>query len=1012
MKINHPITDHEILLQPNAILVSRTDLKGYITYANDAFIAISGFSREELIGSNHNIVRHPDMPEAAFESLWSTIRQGKPWTALIKNRTKSGDYYWVDANVIPVYKNGVLHEYLSARHAPSREQIRIAIQQYDQIKTSKTQFSLSGWLPKINFGKHLSIGAKIGLLGIMMILPSVMLIKLLVDEKNIDIKYTQQEIQGLEYITPLKQILIHVAEHRSLTDSYLHEVNDSSRKNIDGIRKTVADEVKAVEAVNSIYGEAFKSSDKWEEIKQGWSNLEQKSLQLVAEDNYTQHNNLIYKIRELIEDVSARSNLTLDSEPVTNYLMAIATVLEPELIDYLNDFRTTNIYNAKNGGQLQEKLRTQVAIGDQRIRNQSLKIINNLNTIYEVDENLKPALEDKQNIFSIKVIGLLNLIKREIYNANTISISPEQIAQQGTEALNSVYALDAASILLLKSGLEERKTRLENSKLSILTIVIFTIVLVSFIGYLNIRNIVKTLKEIVNIFSRIGEGEFKNVIDLHKHAELGDLLRSLHAMQVNLNVNISETREQVIKSTRVQRALDNANSCVMLADNNFQVIYMNQAVQSLFKEAETDIREQLPDFDASNISGANIDLFHRNPSHQRKFLSNLHSNFKSDIKIGPRHFHISVNPVIDSESQRIGSVIEWLDRTLEVKIEQEIADIVAAVKAGELSNRIDLSDKDGFFEKISIGINEFSDLIEHVFMDISNAMQCLAEGDLTKTIASEYQGDYLKCKNSVNDSMRKLADIVNQIKESSETIKISSQEIASDNNKLSHRAEQQASNLQETASSMNELASTVKNNSDSAQNANQLAEDACVMAENSGSIVKSAISAMTEINESNNRISYVIEVIDEIAFQTNLLALNASVEAARAGEQGRGFAIVAQEVRSLAQRSALAAQETKDLIQSSKQKVQIGSELVNETGNALTEIVTRIKKVNYIVAEIASASVQQTSGINQVNQAVSQMDDITQQNAALAEQTSETSASMSKLSSGMVKLLDFFKITQ
>ena len=209
---------------------------------------------------------------------------------------------------------------------------------------------------------------------------------------------------------------------------------------------------------------------------------------------------------------------------------------------------------------------------------------------------------------------------------------------------------------------------------------------------------------------------------------------------------------------------------------------------------------------------------------------------------------------------------------------------------------------------------------------------------------------------------------------------------------------------------MEELTSTVKNTADNAQQANQIAKNAQALAEQGGNVVDSAVRAMQEINESSTRIAEIIGVIDEIAFQTNLLALNASVEAARAGEHGRGFSVVATEVRNLAQRSATAARESKVLIQNSVQKVRSGTQFVNETGKSLDEIVSGVKKVNVIIAEIASASVQQSAGIGQVNQAVAQMDEITQQNAALAEEAAAATMSMNEQTVKMTNLLAFFQM--
>jgi methyl-accepting chemotaxis protein len=372
--------------------------------------------------------------------------------------------------------------------------------------------------------------------------------------------------------------------------------------------------------------------------------------------------------------------------------------------------------------------------------------------------------------------------------------------------------------------------------------------------------------------------------------------------------------------------------------------------------------------------------------------------------------NLVANPVIDDEGMRIGVVVEWLDRTREVRVEQEIEEIVNSVKMGQLNKRLSLADKQGFLAKLSADINELTDVIEQVFKDIESSMGSLSEGDLTNRISRDYQGEYLTCKEDINTSIDRLSEIFTQVNASARFINNASQEIASGNNNLSQRAEEQAASLEQTAASMEQLTANVKNNSENAQQANLVASNARELAEKGGRVVTEAIAAMQNINESSNRIADIIGVIDEIAFQTNLLALNASVEAARAGEQGRGFSVVATEVRNLAQRSATAARESKELIHNSVQKVRAGSEFVHQTGTALHEIVSSVKKVGDIVAAIANASIEQSSGIAQVNQAVTQMDEITQQNAALAEQVSAASLSMSDLSTNMVELMAFFKL--
>jgi methyl-accepting chemotaxis protein len=463
------------------------------------------------------------------------------------------------------------------------------------------------------------------------------------------------------------------------------------------------------------------------------------------------------------------------------------------------------------------------------------------------------------------------------------------------------------------------------------------------------------------------------------------------------------------ENIRVRRALDACTANTMVADNDLNVVYANDAVLGMLNTAESDIRKQLPNFATKEVIGSNIDIFHKNPAHQRQMLAALSNTYRTQIDVGGRKFSLIANPISNADGERIGTVVEWNDRTQEVSVEEEVDNIIEAAGKGDLTQRAEITGKTGFFKELAMGLNSLMSISENVINDNARVLAAMAQGNLDERIDAEYEGVFGQLKDDANTTGIKLTEVIGSIREAAQTVQTGSTEIAQGNTDLSQRTEEQASSLEETASSMEEMTSSVKQTSENAVHANQLASAAQDRAEKGGEVVGRAVSAMEEINTSSKKIADIIGVIDEIAFQTNLLALNAAVEAARAGEQGKGFAVVAGEVRNLAQRSAGAAKEIKDLIRDSVEKVDNGTELVNESGQTLSEIVEAVVKVSTMIKEISSASEEQASGIEQVNKAISQMDEMTQQNAALVEEASAASETMTEQATSMMNLMGFFQ---
>ncbi len=464
-------------------------------------------------------------------------------------------------------------------------------------------------------------------------------------------------------------------------------------------------------------------------------------------------------------------------------------------------------------------------------------------------------------------------------------------------------------------------------------------------------------------------------------------------------------KKEAAQNAQIKQALDKVTANVMVADAEMGISYMNESMQSMFKAAETDIRQVLPSFDASNLIGQNPDIFHQNPAHQRGLITNLAATHSTEISVGSRKFTLIANPVHNAEGERLGTVVEWGDVTAERNVESEINAVVDAAVAGDLSQRVDLNGKDGFLLNVSKGINEFAETCAQGLGDVAHMLEAMAMGDLTKRITNEYHGTFDELKRNSNEAAEKLSEALSQISIGADEVSNASTEIASGSADLSQRTEQQASSLEETAASMEEMEGAVKTNADNAKEANSRGLAARGVAENGGAVVDKAVSAMSRIEESSQKISDIIGVIDEIAFQTNLLALNAAVEAARAGDAGKGFAVVASEVKSLANQTARATEEIAQQINDMQSATDSAVSAIGNIDNVITSIRQSTVGISSAIEEQSAATneisrnVQEASnGTNQVSMKIGTVSEKAGETGAAAEEVQSAASRLDSLS--------------
>ena len=1018
MKINMPVTQHEIDLKDNLQIVSKTDLKGRITFVNHDFIEVSGYTEEELIGQSHNIVRHPDMPPEAFADLWNTVKSGKPWIGIVKNRCKNGDHYWVEAVVSPFTEHGQLAGFISVRRKASRQQIEGAMHYHRVLKEGKT-WAQAMWDKYRSFKRNFTLKARIISIFITVVVSTLFI-------GFIGIKGIEDS--NLAVHTLYEDRVMAIEQLKNVADMYAVNIVDTSHKVRNGNLSWAEGQANVEEALNQI-------DKQWKAYN--------------ANKHLPEEQKLVAEIEPLLANANAATS-TLQS------------ILRAHDEKRLASFTSTELYPAIDpvSDRISELTKLQTKISGDVFKEA------------EADFQLHFAGGIVFLVLGIMLTGLLgwllyNAVMPRIRDAVRYLICSSQgmphnaVLRTGhrdelTDVMDSYRALKARidfDNTESLAGIDRIKSALDHASIPVTVGNEFNTLI-----YMNKAGFALWEKMSAGISNRHPGFSVDKLLG-------GTLGKYIENEEDRANYTAPLTGSKIMNTKMAGLDLELTFNPV----HNEEGRYLGRMIQWNDRTAEVVAEQEVTRLVQEAVAGNLAERVDTSILPEGFILDtgkginnmldavigplNVAAQYVDDISKGniPAKITDNYNGDFNTIKNNLNTCIDAVNALV-----ADAAMLSNAAVEGRLETRADASHHQGDFRKIVEGVNETLDAVIGPLNVAAQYVDDISKGNIPAKITDHYNGDFNNIKNNLNTCIeavntlvddaamlaraahegrvsvradasahsgdfRKIVEGVNEtlemivnpiatVKVAVETISTASKEIAQGNADLSRRTEEQAASLEKTAASMEELASTVKQNADNAKQANQLAAAASGVAVKGGDVVAEVVATMSDINSSAKKIEDIISVIDGIAFQTNILALNAAVEAARAGEQGRGFAVVAGEVRNLAQRSASAAKEIKELITDSVNKTAEGTRQVENAGQTMQEIVSSVKRVSDIIGEIAAASNEQSAGIEQVNDAVMKMDDMTQQNTALVEEAAAAAESMLEQADELMNAVSVFRL--